>query len=59
LLYQLSYVGAHVGIPCGPSVRRDHSPLRAWGSTAYVREIVAFRGGWHFGVGWDWRYRVA
>jgi len=51
LLYQLSYVGAHVGIPCGPSVRRDHSPLRAWGSTAYVREIVTYRGGWRFDVG--------
>jgi len=46
----LSYVGAHVGIPCGPSVRRDHSPLRAWGSTARVREIVAFWGGRRFDV---------
>jgi hypothetical protein len=40
-------------------VRRDHSPLRAWGSTAYVREIVTFRGGRRFGGGFGWRDRVA
>jgi hypothetical protein len=40
-------------------VRRDHSPLQAWGSTAYVREIITFGSGRRGGGGFGWRDRVA